>query len=45
MELIEKEKEHPFELVLMDWKMPSMDGLETSKIISEKSSSNAPTII
>lgn len=45
IELIEKEKEHPFELVLMDWKMPSMDGLETSKIISEKSSSNAPTII
>ena len=38
-------KEHPFDLVLMDWKMPGMDGLETSKIIFEKNKIKTPTII
>lgn len=45
IELIEQEKEHPFELVLMDWKMPKMDGLETSHIIAQKKANNMPTII
>jgi two-component system sensor histidine kinase/response regulator len=45
IELIEQEKEHPFELVLMDWKMPEMDGLATSEIIAGKKNSKMPTII
>ncbi|MBI2416535.1 MAG: response regulator, partial [Ignavibacteriales bacterium] len=45
IELLEQQTDHPFELVLMDWKMPIMDGLEASKIIAEKKNSKAPTII
>ena len=45
IELIDQEIEHPFELVLMDWKMPKMDGLETSKIIAQHKKNNVPTII
>ena len=45
VELIEREQEHPFELVIMDWKMPEMDGLETAKIISERPGIKAPTIV
>jgi CheY-like chemotaxis protein len=32
-ELEKASADHPFELVIMDWKMPGMDGLEASKII------------
>jgi CheY-like chemotaxis protein len=40
IEELEKNKENPFELVLMDWKMPEMDGLKTCSII--KSNRNIP---
>ncbi len=36
---------NPFDLVLMDWKMPDMDGIETSKIIMQKNKAATPTII
>lgn len=40
------EKKNHFDLVLMDWKMPRLDGIETTKIIKEKCSGNSsPTVI
>ena len=39
-------EDHPFELVLMDWKMPGMNGIETSKRIKNHPGlSKIPTII
>ena len=43
--ILEKHKDDPFELVIMDWKMPGMDGLEASKLIKEKVNIKAPVII
>lgn len=43
--LVINNKENPFDLVIMDWKMPGLDGIETSKIILEKSPIKIPTII
>ncbi|MCD4723093.1 MAG: response regulator [Desulfobacula sp.] len=34
-ELEKAENDSPYELVLMDWKMPGMDGIETTKRIKE----------
>jgi PAS domain S-box-containing protein len=45
IDLVLKNKEHPFDLLLIDWKMPEMDGLETSKIILQENGINIPTII
>jgi PAS domain S-box-containing protein len=45
-ELEKASKDHPFELVVMDWKMPGMDGIETSKrIMAQFDGKNSPTII
>lgn len=33
--LEEAAEDHPFELVVMDWKMPGMDGFKTSKLIKQ----------
>jgi CheY-like chemotaxis protein/HPt (histidine-containing phosphotransfer) domain-containing protein len=39
-------KDKPFELVIMDWKMPGMDGIETSQQIKDhKNLSKIPAII
>ncbi len=43
--LVLNNREQPFDLVIMDWKMPELDGIETSKIILEKSPIKIPTII
>jgi PAS domain S-box-containing protein len=41
-----KEADPPFEMVLMDWKMPGMDGIEAAKEIREKvDPANQPKII
>lgn len=43
--LICDKKQH-FDMVLMDWKMPKLDGIETTKIIKNSCGKNiAPTII
>jgi len=38
-------KQEPYNLVLMDWKMPEIDGLETSKMIREHYSNETTIII
>jgi len=45
-ELEKAAKDNPYELVLMDWQMPEMDGIKTSKIIKTHSElSRIPKII
>jgi two-component system sensor histidine kinase/response regulator len=45
-ELESTEDDKPFELVVMDWKMPGMDGIEASKLIKDhKGLSTIPRII
>ncbi|TFZ33154.1 response regulator, partial [Pseudomonas syringae] len=40
------EKGQPYDVVLMDWKMPNLDGLSAAKIISDNGRSNvAPVVI
>ncbi|BDU51265.1 ATP-binding hybrid sensor histidine kinase/response regulator [Haliovirga abyssi] len=44
--LIKEKKDNPFELIIMDWKMPKMDGLETIKRLKEeKDIEKLPSII
>lgn len=45
LELICAQSRH-FDLVLMDWKMPNIDGIQTTRILKEQCKNNsAPTII
>lgn len=42
---IQHTKHEPYNLVLLDWKMPEMDGLEVAKVIREHYSSETTIII
>ncbi len=44
LELIGREHEHPYQLAIIDWKMPGMDGYETAKAINGKQP-NPPLIL
>lgn len=43
--LVLKNKENTFDLIIMDWKMAKMDGIEASRIILQNSSIKPPKII
>jgi polar amino acid transport system substrate-binding protein len=44
--LKQAEKSDPFNLVIMDWKMPGMDGIETTRALqADKQLTNVPTVI
>jgi CheY-like chemotaxis protein len=47
LEAIERaDKDQPFKLVIMDWKMPGMDGIQTSRRIkNHRNLSNIPAIV
>ncbi|MCI9104948.1 MAG: response regulator [Lachnospiraceae bacterium] len=40
-----EQEEHPYHIVLLDWKMPGMDGVEVAKQIRQDMSSNIPILI
>ncbi|MBE2281521.1 MAG: PAS domain S-box protein, partial [Ignavibacteriaceae bacterium] len=47
-EAIQELREHsddPFDLMLIDWKMPGLDGIETTEKINDEFSNHAPVIV
>ena len=45
IEEITKSADDPFDLIIMDWGMPELDGLQTSEIILRNNNIETPTII
>lgn len=46
LEQADKEQQRPFRLVLMDWRLPELDGLEAARLIKQSGSlSSIPAII
>ena len=42
---LDKAKDDPYDLVLMDWKMPGLNGMDAAKIIKENYEMKAPPVI
>ena len=38
-------RDHPYDLVLLDWKMPGLDGLETARLIRQNCPDNIPILL
>jgi CheY-like chemotaxis protein len=36
---------HPFELVLLNWKMPGMDGVECARLLASSSNIHTPPMV
>jgi two-component system sensor histidine kinase/response regulator len=45
IDLLIASQDEPFELVVMDWRMPGMDGIEASRIIRQEKAMQTPMII
>lgn len=45
IDILIKNSADPFDLIIMDWKMPELDGLEASRIILNEKKIKTPTII
>ena len=41
----ERREDHPYDLVLLDWKMPELDGLETARLIRKDCPDNIPILL
>ena len=40
-----REEGHPYDMVLLDWKMPHLNGLETARLIRERYPENVPILL
>ncbi len=40
-----REAGHPYDLILLDWKMPTLDGLETARLIRKNYSDKIPILL
>ncbi len=40
-----EERKTPYDLVILDYKMPGMDGLDVARVINEKKGKNRPSLI
>ena len=40
-----REEGHPYDMILLDWKMPQLNGFETARLIREKYSDEIPILL